>query len=331
MNILTREDNNIEDLRSRYPGGLHFVVGDTHGEAQTLVALFEKIRFDPEKDYAYFVGDYNAGSHVRMLLEYISQYYSGDYTKPGCHLIRGNHERELWPEYPLENLPDIMVLRGKQLNYYLVHAGMVTKAFDLINRDMAEHPQEKVFAYRLDESVAGYDAPLRKIIWSRRGLYSQRSKWHVWPSEESLRQNRACIIHGHTPYCFLMREWSGYGDRNLFWKNQHIWFSEDLQSFNVDANVKGHYQNGEGERGLACVCLEVLEETASRHGGHLSVEGIQKEENGVFAAPYLYNTAGNFDGDIKRITDAKLPMKTITLGEDGEPRIVQPGDQEERY
>ena len=79
------------------------------------------------------------------------------------------------------------------------------------------------------------------------------------------------------------------------------------------------------------MCLEVLEETASRHGGYLSVEGIQEEENGVFASPYIYNATSKIDGDIKRITDAKLPMKTILLGEDGEPRIVQPGDQEQKF
>ncbi len=107
--IITCNDKNIEVIRNKHPNGLHFVVGDTHGECRTLKDLMEKIEFDPHKDSVFFVGDYNAGGDPRALLDYISCFYQPDYLLPGFHLIRGNHERELFPAYPLDNLPDIYI------------------------------------------------------------------------------------------------------------------------------------------------------------------------------------------------------------------------------
>ena len=112
----------------------------------------------------FFVGDYNEGGNPVALLSYMAEFYQADYSEPGFHMIRGNHERELCPTYPLENLPDIIVLRRKLLNYYIVHAGMVITAFRLLNRDMAQSPDETIFAYRLDASCTGRYMPLRQII-----------------------------------------------------------------------------------------------------------------------------------------------------------------------
>ena len=109
------EDDNILQLRSRYPEGLHFVVGDLHGEVKTLMDLMSKIQFDAEKDHVYFIGDYSSGGNETALLSYLSRYYQADTDIPGFHLIRGNHERELSLSYPLENLPDLYVVRGKKL------------------------------------------------------------------------------------------------------------------------------------------------------------------------------------------------------------------------
>lgn len=309
-------------LRARYPQGLHFVVGDTHGEAKTLQNLMRTIAFDPERDHVYFVGDYNGGGSAQALLKYIAQFYQEDYARPGFHLIRGNHERELWPRYPLANLPDIIVYRGDVLDFYIVHAGLVAPALRLITEDMIRHPEKQALAYRLDDSCAGEDAPLRQIIWSRRGLYSQRSRWRNWPRTDELTDLGACVIHGHTPYCFFMKEYFSYGDVNLFWENEHIWFSEDLCSFDIDANIKGRAENGEHYRGLACLCLEALEETARRNGGMLTVEGIRGGPNAVFAEEYDPGRFDEPDADVSRVLLAAPEMKTITLGMDGVPVIV---------
>lgn len=309
-------DDNIAEIRSRYPNGLHFVVGDTHGECNTLYALMRKIEFDPSIDHVYFLGDYNAGLNVGSLLSYIAKHYQDDHTLPGFHIIRGNHERELCPQYYLENHPDIMVVRGREMVYYLAHAGMVSAAFEVINKDMASRPGENVFAYKLDDCSVAYDAPLRQIIWSRNGLYSQTSHWHVWPSEVDLYKNKACIIHGHSPYCFFKHEKRfSYGENNLFWQKQHVFFCEELQSFNLDSNIKGRYENGESYRGLSCVCLEVLDEIAAANNGWLSVEGVKAAENAVFGVEYnLYHDSAP-TGDINALLAAKPKMKIISLNE----------------
>ena len=104
-------DHNCSELRKRYGNGLHFAVGDTHGACQTLINLMEKIAFDPSQDHVYFVGDYNAGENVPQLLQYLAKYYQPDYSQPGFHLIRGNHERELNPLFRMPNQPDILVVR----------------------------------------------------------------------------------------------------------------------------------------------------------------------------------------------------------------------------
>ena len=315
--IIARDDN-IDEIRAKFPNGLHFVVGDLHGERETLRLLLQKIRFDPQKDCVFFVGDYNAGGNPRALLSLLSKHFTEGYDQPGFHLIRGNHERELCPQYTLENLPDVIVFKSPVMQYYIVHAGMVAKAFDLINWDMENEPERKVFAYRLDDSCAAYDKPLRQLIWSRRGLYSQRSRWHSWPSEEELREHSACIIHGHTPYCFFSpKTYSTYGDLSLVWQNQRVWFSEDLQSFNIDSNVKGRYENGESYRGLSCICLEVLDEIASASGGTLRRDELQRGPNAVFSVAYAPNAPFYYGTDISPLLDARPPMKTIALDPDG--------------
>ena len=317
------EDDNIEQLREMHPDGLHFVVGDVHGERRTLEALMEKIRFDPDKDHVYFVGDYNSGGNVRALLDYMSVYYQADYEVPGFHMIRGNHERELWPLYELENLPDIIVIRGKSINFFIVHAGMISEVFELLNADMERNPGAKVYAYRFEDDCVEKNAPFRNVVYSRHGLYSCNPERRVWPLTEDLQRQQACIIHGHTPYCyFVKQDYYSYGRENLFWQKQHIFFSRNLQSFNIDSNVKGREKNGESYRGLTCICLEVFDEIAAECGGYLSRTGIRKGPNGVFSVEQTPCWSYDYAGDIDKILQATPKMKTIMLGEDGKGVIA---------
>ena len=310
--VVTKKDDNIHELRARFPNGLHFVVGDLHGEVRTLRKLMNKIEFDPYKDHVYFVGDYNEGGNVTALLNYMSEYYQENNNVPGFHMIRGNHERELWPVFPLDNIPDILVVRGRKLVFYIVHAGMVSIAFDLINEDMKENPNRKVYAYRLANNTCCEDAPLRQIVWSRKGLYSQHSHWHVWPNEKQLIEHNACIIHGHSPYCFFKHpDRFSYGDDNLFWHYQHVWYCKELRSFNIDSNAKGRHEHGETYRGLACICLEVYDELAEGNDGSLTTDLILNAENGLFGAELEYSGWTNEIKSPDRILNATPEMKTI--------------------
>ena len=320
---IVNNGGNIDALRRRYPHGLRFVVGDTHGEAATLKALMDTIRFDPEKDHVYFVGDYNEGSDVQGLLEYMALYYQEDYRTPGFHMIRGNHEWELWPVYELANLPDVIVLRETHMTYYIVHSGMVEAAFDLINADLAKHPEQTLFAYKLDPPLAARDGFLRQMIWSRYGLYSQRIGRPVWPREVKMKNHSACVLHGHTPYCFFMEgNRFSYGDENLFWKKQHIFFSEDLQSFNLDANVKGRYHNGEYHRALSCVCLEGIEEIAAQNRGNLTVGTVKNAPDFVFSVDHTYGPPPAERGDISAILRAAPKAKRIAADDHGRLKIA---------
>lgn len=321
--IFKIQDDNIKSVRERYPNGLHFVVGDTHGAYVTLQKLMEKIEFDPQKDHVYFVGDYNAGGVPELLLKYMAKYYQEDYEIAGFHLIRGNHERELWPYYPLPNLPDVIVVKGRVMTYYIAHAGMVNDAFDLINENIKASSDVKTHAYCLNENIAGYDAPFRQIIWSRKGLYSQKSHYHVWPSVESLHNAKACVIHGHTPFAHMkVGNYFSYGDEMLFWENQKIWFAEDLQSFDVDSNIKGAFVDHDLYRGLSCVCLELLDEIAEKGNGVLKRDVIRNSENFVFSMPFVANYIDVEMDDISKILDAKPKMKQIMLNEANTPVIV---------
>ena len=323
IKTITKSDSNIAELRKKYGKGLHWVIGDTHGEVRTLQALMEKIQFDPQNDRIYFVGDYNDGGDTYELLKYISGYYQTDHGSHGFHLIRGNHERESQPPFPLENMPDIIVIRGNVLNYYLAHAGMESSAFDLINADMAATPDKWYFAYSLTENCTAYNSPLRQLTWSRYGLYSQHTKPRIWADPVSLRRNRACIIHGHTPYCFFSTKTrSLYGSKSLFWNDQHIWFSEDLQSFDVDSNIKGRQKHGCSYRGLSCICLEAIEDIAKKCGNSLSIDAIADADNFVFTADYICNDDFISDGTIDHLLNASPEMKIIDIDSDGKPYFM---------
>ena len=134
--------------------------------------------------------------------------------------------------------------------------------------------------------------------------------------------SRACIIHGHSPYCFFTGdERSGYGDVSLFWENQHVWFAEDLQSFNIDSNIKGRYENGETYRGLTCLCLEAVEEIAAQKGGRLTIEGLQESDNALFGMPLVPCTSFWANEDLTPILTARPRMKKMTLGPGNVPEI----------
>ncbi len=321
---IMQQDDNTDELRRRFPGGLHFVVGDLHGETATLVKLMQKIRFNPDLDHVYFIGDYNGGGDVRTLLNYMSLYYQADYDAPGFHMIRGNHEREMSPRYALDNLPDIIVIKSEHLNFHLVHAGMVSDAFDLINKDIDLHPDQRIFAYRLEDNTCCYDAPLRQLVWSMRGLYSQHSRRHMWPAENKLIKHNACIIHGHTPYCFFTKgDIFTYGDDSLFWGNQHVCFCRELRSFDLDSNIKGRYENGETYRGLSCLCMEVYDEIAAGCNGLLTTEMLRDAKNGLFGVEIEYSTYVCTNESPDTILKAKPAMNTIGLDARGCPVIVE--------
>ncbi|MCR4644501.1 MAG: metallophosphoesterase [Oscillospiraceae bacterium] len=320
-------DDNIAALRAAYPDGLHFVVGDIHGASKTLRTLLQKIRFDPERDHVYYLGDYVGGGNLYALLDVLNAHYEPDYSRPGFHLIRGNHEWFMAQGYPLDNLPDILVLRSKVMDYYLVHSGMLANVFTAIGQDMDAAPDQTVFAYKLDPAYAGNKgAPLVQLLWSRNGLYTTRMQGRLWPAEQVLHIRRACILHGHAPFSYFRKaEYVDYGGETgstpLFWEDQHVLFCEEMQSFNLDADVKGKNKNNNTYRGLACLCLEGCNEAALRSGGILTVEGIRSTPNFLFGTAYEHEDYYGLFPLPDRILEARPERKTITMDPDRTVRI----------
>ena len=113
-----------------------------------------------------------------------------------------------------------------------------------------------------------------------------------------------------------------YGDKSLFWDEQHIWFSEDLQSFNLDSNVKGRYDSSDRYRGLTCICLEAVEDAAALNFGELSIESVLAARNGVFGQAHINGFYPNGNEDMDLIFNSRPEMKTISVDAEGRLYIV---------
>ena len=124
MDMLTKLisciDDNIDELRNMYSDGLHFVVGDTHGECQTLKVLIERIAFDPNKDYVYFVGDYNAGGNPYALLDYIPAFIRLIILYP-AFILSGEIMKENYVRFIRWTICRILLLSGECISVIIPH------------------------------------------------------------------------------------------------------------------------------------------------------------------------------------------------------------------
>ncbi len=73
---------------SKNPNGRDFVVGDLHGMFSLMESQLESLKFNPETDRVFSVGDLiDRGPESYRVLEFLD--------KPWFHAIRGNHEMML--------------------------------------------------------------------------------------------------------------------------------------------------------------------------------------------------------------------------------------------
>ena len=67
-----------------------YVVGDVQGCFKTLERLLDKINFDPQKDFLWFIGDLvNVGKNSLKALKWAYK------NRDSCNLLIGNHELNL--------------------------------------------------------------------------------------------------------------------------------------------------------------------------------------------------------------------------------------------
>lgn len=323
------EDNNIEKLRTTYSDGLHFVVGDLHGSLATLNKLLTKIKYDKEKDHIYFVGDYYStkDGDVDKLINRLNEDFHTDYSKPGFHLIKGNHD-----ENDLSGLPNVIVLKMKNHTFYISHASVYNKVIDIIYTDMKTKPEKSIFTYKFDTNAInsksnGEAKKCYRMIWSKTGNFNPQKNSEFIQDTINSKDEKACIIHGHTPYCYLKIDHNEkkYGSKPVFWKKQHIWFSEDMRSFDIDSNVKGYLNGHENEeRRLSCICLEAYDELPK-----LTIKNIYRGENGVFSVKHECDNKSSDESSqisdlLKKIKE--IDCKIITVDDKGQLIIREKDD-----
>ncbi|MFQ8892990.1 MAG: metallophosphoesterase [Clostridium sp.] len=328
------EDNNIEQLRAQHPDGLHFVVGDLHGSFATLNELLKKIKYDKEKDHIYFVGDYYStkDGDVDELINRLNEDFHADYSKPGFHLIKGNHDKEL------SELPNVIAIKMNKHTFYIAHAAVYNKVIDIIYTDMETKLEKSIFTYKFDTNAInsesnGETGKCYRMFFSITGNFNPQKiidneKNNAVFIQDTInsKDETACIIHGHTPYCYLKNKDDKkiYGEKSVFWKKQHIWFSEDMRSFDIDSNVKGHKN---AERRLSCICLEIYDSLSK-----LKIKNIRDSENGVFSVKHKSDNKLNKSSvESYKISDLQnkiknIDCKIITVDDKGQLVIREKND-----
>jgi len=72
--------------------GRDFIVGDIHGAFEMLMVAMDRVKFDPDFDRLFSVGDLiDRGEHSALVLEFLKL--------PFVHAVRGNHEQMLLDIY----------------------------------------------------------------------------------------------------------------------------------------------------------------------------------------------------------------------------------------
>ena len=185
-------------------------VGDIHGMYGKLIALMEKVKFDPAQDLLIFLGDYiDRGPQSLECLDYVMNLYK---QHPECVIpLLGNHEAMCINYYEYENhRRSLMDNFGKQMVLvWLDNGGVDThrqfkklKKYELQKRlrwmrMLSNHYQIGDY-YFCHAGIQPY-IPLKKqresdLLWMREGFF------------ELYDGREGTIVVGHTPTQYLMKK-----------------------------------------------------------------------------------------------------------------------------
>lgn len=185
-------------------------VGDIHGMYGKLIALMEKVKFNPEEDILIFLGDYiDRGPQSLECLDYVMDLYK-QYPERVVPLL-GNHEAMCINYYEYENHKrSLMDNFGKQMVLvWLDNGGRNTfKQFRILKqpelqkrlwwlRKLPDHYQ--VGDYYFCHAGIQPFIPLKKqresdLLWMREGFF------------ELYDGRNGTIVVGHTPTLVLKKK-----------------------------------------------------------------------------------------------------------------------------
>ena len=239
-----------------------YVIGDIHGCFDEFQDMLELIKFDPETDEMYFVGDYiDRGKDSCKMLDFIDQHYDDE-----CfHFIRGNHEDEfasyvrlLYSIDSKKSLLELCDILHDKTQYFDMYGTIKNMLSDESIRDhvntrlkrwasmFEQMPLHIIFRHNDTSYVithAGYPLSLRGIDIEEFSLYSR---------EEALSKGgrkHSTIISGHTPT--VIPGTFAYNQGKVFeYYNEEI----DCRFYDIDcgACLKNKYDNAR----LACMRLD---------------------------------------------------------------------------
>lgn len=192
--------------------GRFVVVGDIHGDIETLIRIFDKMGYPPETNFL-FLGDYidrgNYSIEVMTLLISLKALFP-----KSIYLLRGNHEtrniskshgfysecvtrmtNKIYKQFCslFDQLPLVAILNDK---VYCAHGGISKEAMDMCDVCLLKKPVEKI-----------KDRIIIDILWSDPSDLaedfeeSERGRGHVFGEkalDSFLKQNGfSTIIRGH--------------------------------------------------------------------------------------------------------------------------------------
>ena len=189
-----------------------YVIGDVHGDEQTLLALLDALRYAPERDTLYFVGDLvnNGPSSARVLRWIMGR------GEPGAQAVLGNHDLHLlavWagvrPRRAKDTFADVLdapdadamcdwlrhrplLLHDEALGLVVVHAGLLP-TWDLT--------QAKQAAAEVEAALRGSRAQAKALLERMYGDEPKR-----WQDASTLEQRQRVTINAMTRMRVLDRE-----------------------------------------------------------------------------------------------------------------------------
>ena len=214
-------------------------VGDIHGAWDKFKSMYDKVKFNPEKDRMIFLGDYlDRGDNPVAVMDFILEHKD----TMGMKFLKGNHEQMFWEGY--YSLPEESkskwVKSAREI--WFDNGGRITVEklresgrMDELNREWIRFIEKLPLCAEM--TVAG------KTFWFMHAdcepmlpLVEQIPHVLLWGRSlakyPELNQGETVIVIGHTPVQYL-----GYGAKPQWLNNGRVVLMDTGSSTHADGRV----------------------------------------------------------------------------------------------